>query len=58
MIHKNDCVSYFGFYDTQRGLCVIDAMQRVCVDSVRKIVSLRETFSLTKEQIAVREAQQ
>ena len=58
MIHKNDCVSYFGFYDTQRDLCVIDAMQRVWVDSVRKIVSLRETFSLTKEQIAVREAQQ
>ena len=58
MIHKNDCVSYFGFYDTQRGLCVIDAMQMVWVDSIRKIVSLRGGFSLTREQIALREAQQ
>ena len=58
MIHKNDCVSYFGFYDTQRGLCVVDAMQRVWVDSISKIVSMRDAFSLTREQIAVREAQQ
>jgi len=58
MIHKNDCVSYFGFYDTQRGLCVIDAMQMVWVDSIRKIVSMRGVFSLMREQIAVREAQQ
>ncbi len=58
MIHKNDCVSYFGYYDTQRGLCVIDAMQRVWVDSIKKIVSLIEAFSLMREQIAVREAQQ
>jgi len=28
MIHKNDCVSYFGFYDTQMVLCVIHAMQK------------------------------
>ena len=58
MIHKNDCVSYFGFYDTQRGLFVIDAMQMVWVYSIRKIVSLRGGFSLTREQIALREAQQ
>ena len=58
MIHKNDCVSYFGFYDTQRDLCVIDAMQMVWVDSIRKIVYMREAFSLTGEKIAVSEAQQ
>ena len=57
MISKNDCVSYFGFYDTQTGLCVIDAMQMVWVDSIRKIVSMREAFSLTRKQIAVPEAQ-
>jgi len=58
MIHKNDCMSYFGFYDTQRGLCVINAMQMVWVDSIRKIVSIREAFSPMREKIAVREAQQ
>ena len=58
MIHKNDCVSYFGLYDTQRGLCVIDAMQRVWMDSIRKIVPLREAICLVHEYIAVREAQQ
>ena len=58
MIHKNDCVSYFGFYDTQKGLFVIDAMQMVWVYSISKIVSMRDAFSLTREQIAVREAQE
>jgi len=28
MIHKRFCDSYFDFYDTQRVLCVIDAMQK------------------------------
>ncbi len=28
MIHKMVCDSYFDFYDTQRDLCVIDAMQK------------------------------
>lgn len=28
MIHKIVCDSYFNFYDTQRDLCVIDAMQK------------------------------
>ena len=28
MIHKRVCDSYFDFYDTQRVLCVIDAMQK------------------------------
>jgi len=28
MIHKRVCDSYSGFYDTQNGLCVIDAMQK------------------------------
>ena len=28
MIHKRICGSYFDFYDTQRVLCVTDAMQK------------------------------
>lgn len=28
MIHKIVCASYYGYYDTKRVLCVIDAMQK------------------------------
>lgn len=51
MIHKMVCDSYSDFYDTQQGLCVIDAMQKGFARSNLLYYMIRSAEVYPDEQI-------